>query len=63
MSSLMYPKVFEEFERRRSEYGPVDKLPTKAFIAGLDNGESCEVSIAKDFNDYEGLCADRIGER
>ena len=44
MSSLMYPKVFDEFKRRRAEHGPVDKLPTKVFIVGLDNGESCEAS-------------------
>jgi pyruvate carboxylase len=43
MSNAMYPAVFNEFEQFRAEYGPVDKLPTKVFLAGLDNGESTEV--------------------
>jgi pyruvate carboxylase len=43
----MYPKVFDEFEKKRAEFGPVDKLPTRVFLVGLDNGESCEVCFIR----------------
>lgn len=39
MSYALYPKVFSDFETMRAEYGPMDKLPTKAFLQGLEPAE------------------------
>ncbi|TGZ73309.1 hypothetical protein CRM22_001584 [Opisthorchis felineus] len=39
MSSAMYPKVFEEFEQFRQQYGSVDKLPTRVFLTGPEIAE------------------------
>lgn len=47
MSSAMFPSVFDEFERFRQTYGPVDKLPTRIFLTGLDIAEECDVEIEK----------------
>ncbi|VDM69295.1 unnamed protein product [Strongylus vulgaris] len=45
MSHAMYPAVFDEFERFRQQYGPVDKLPTRIFLTGLDIAEELDVEI------------------
>ncbi|KAK6753383.1 hypothetical protein RB195_012772 [Necator americanus] len=47
MSHAMFPAVFDEFERFRSMYGPVDKLPTRIFFTGLDIAEEVDVEIEK----------------
>ncbi|KAK6035629.1 carboxylase domain protein [Cooperia oncophora] len=47
MSHAMFPAVFEEFERFRAAYGPVDKLPTRIFFTGLDIAEEVDVEIEK----------------
>ncbi|CAD6186648.1 unnamed protein product [Caenorhabditis auriculariae] len=45
MSHAMFPTVFEDFERFRQQYGPVDKLPTRIFLTGLDIAEEVDVEI------------------
>ncbi|KHJ85656.1 carboxylase domain protein [Oesophagostomum dentatum] len=45
MSYAMFPKVFDDFERFRAVYGPVDKLPTRVFLTGLDIAEELDVEI------------------
>ncbi|VDM62400.1 unnamed protein product [Angiostrongylus costaricensis] len=47
MSYAMFPSVFDEFERFRSMYGPVDKLPTRIFFTGLDIAEEVDVEIER----------------
>ena len=43
MSAALYPKVFEDFENFRADYGPVDKLDTKTFLVGPEIGQDMEV--------------------
>ncbi|CAJ0577237.1 unnamed protein product, partial [Mesorhabditis spiculigera] len=45
MSWAMFPKVFDDFEQFRQRYGPVDKLPTRIFLTGLDIAEEADVEI------------------
>jgi pyruvate carboxylase len=45
MSSAMFPKVFDQFETFRQKYGPVDKLNTRVYFAGLDVAEETSVSF------------------
>ncbi|OON19105.1 putative pyruvate carboxylase, partial [Opisthorchis viverrini] len=45
MSSAMYPKVFEEFEQFRQQYGSVDKLPTRVFLKGPEIGEEVTTKL------------------
>ncbi len=45
MSHLMYPHVFIEYDRHRSEYGDTSVIPTPAFFYGLDAGEEVCVDI------------------
>uniref|UniRef100_A0A0N4ZR64 Pyruvate carboxylase n=1 Tax=Parastrongyloides trichosuri TaxID=131310 RepID=A0A0N4ZR64_PARTI len=47
LSSCMFPKEFDEFETFRQTYGPVDKLPTKVFLVGLDVAEEVSVDLEK----------------
>ncbi|KAI6172866.1 Pyruvate carboxylase [Aphelenchoides besseyi] len=42
MSSAMFPKEFDDFERFRQTYGPVSKLETKTFFVGLEPAEETE---------------------
>ena len=44
-SSLMYPKVFEEFKDFRKKYGDVSVLPTTAYFHGLNPGEEISIDI------------------
>jgi len=46
LSSLLYPKVFDNFYHHWLSYGDVSKIPTKAFFYGLKRGEEITVSIA-----------------
>ncbi|VDM24537.1 unnamed protein product [Toxocara canis] len=45
MTSAMFPKEFDEFEQFRQQYGPVDKLPTRPFLTGIDVAEEMDVEI------------------
>jgi pyruvate carboxylase len=47
MSAAMYPKVADEFFQFRTEYGPVDKLPTPIFLTGPAVAQEIEVNIEK----------------
>uniref|UniRef100_A0AC35G4V2 Pyruvate carboxylase n=1 Tax=Panagrolaimus sp. PS1159 TaxID=55785 RepID=A0AC35G4V2_9BILA len=47
MSSAMFPKEFDDFERFRQQHGPVDKLNTRIFLTGLDVAETTDVEIEK----------------
>jgi pyruvate carboxylase len=42
---LMYPKVFMEYRKRHSLYGPVRTLPTQTFFYGMQPGEEISVEI------------------
>jgi pyruvate carboxylase len=46
LSSVLYPKVFDNFYHHWLNYGDVSKIPTKAFFFGLEKGEEIEVTIA-----------------
>uniref|UniRef100_A0A1I7YSD5 Pyruvate carboxylase, mitochondrial n=1 Tax=Steinernema glaseri TaxID=37863 RepID=A0A1I7YSD5_9BILA len=47
MSSAMFPAVFDSFVDFRKTYGPVDKMPTRSFLVGLQPTETVEVEIEK----------------
>ena len=44
-SSLMYPKVYEDFLDFQKKYGDVSVLPTTAYFHGLDVGEEISIDI------------------
>ena len=44
-SSLMYPKVFEDFQDFKTKYGDVSVLPTIAYLHGLQPGEDISIDI------------------
>ena len=46
LSHQMYPKVYEEYFTHLQEYGIVEKLPSKAFFYGLEEGEEITVEIS-----------------
>jgi len=48
LSAAMYPKVFDEFKSFQLKYGDlIEKLPTRAFLAPLEEDEEVEVEFAK----------------
>jgi len=51
LSYLMYPQVFMEFDRIRSEFGDLSVLPTPAFFYGAP----CEQEIAVDIEEGKTL--------
>ena len=46
LSYQMYQKVYEEFHAHISEFGIVEKLPTRSFFYGLEEGEEITVAIS-----------------
>ena len=44
-SSLMYPKVYQDFRDFRDKYGDVSVLPTTAYFHGLKPGEEISIDI------------------
>ncbi len=50
LSSLLYPKVFEEFYQHWLLYGDVSKIPTTAFFYGMEKNKEIIVSIANGKN-------------
>ncbi len=44
-SYTLYPKVFREYARHRSDYGNVSLLPTTVFFHGMDEEHEVEVEI------------------
>ena len=47
LSSLLYPKVFEEYWAFRLKFGNVSKVPTSTFFYGLKSGEETIIEIAR----------------
>ncbi|WP_310395788.1 pyruvate carboxylase [Hymenobacter sp.] len=47
LSSLLYPKVFEEYWAHRLKFGDVSKVPTAVFFYGLQPGEETIIEIAR----------------
>jgi pyruvate carboxylase len=45
LSYLLYPEVFQKFDKFRLAHGDVSVLPTPAFFYGLKSGEEITVSI------------------
>jgi len=50
LSSLLYPKVFEDFYQHWLLYGDVSKIPTTAFFYGMEKNSEIIVSIANGKN-------------
>jgi pyruvate carboxylase len=46
-SSLMYPKIFAEFNNAARKYGPVSVLPTPAYFYGMTVGEEIAVALER----------------
>jgi pyruvate carboxylase len=46
-SYLMYPKVFIDYAKHRSQYGDISTIPTPAYFYGLQDHEEIAVSIAQ----------------
>ncbi len=45
LSAVLYPGVFEEFDRQRQEYSDLSFLPTPVFFYGLEVGEEVSIEI------------------
>ncbi|MCW9048911.1 MAG: pyruvate carboxylase [Deltaproteobacteria bacterium] len=45
LSAVLYPGVFEEFDRFRQEYSDTSVLPTPVFFYGLDVGDEVTIDI------------------
>lgn len=45
ISALLYPGVFEEFDRHRTIYGDTSLVPTPAFFYGMQPGDEITVEI------------------
>ena len=47
LSSLLYPKVFEDYWKFRMSYGDVSRIQTPVFFFGLKEGEETIIEIAR----------------
>jgi pyruvate carboxylase len=47
LSSLLYPKVFDEYWKFRLNYGDVSRIQTPVFFFGLKEGEETIIEIAR----------------
>lgn len=45
ISAILYPKVFEDFDKFEKTSGPVTKLDTATFFQGIRRGETVDVEI------------------
>jgi len=45
LSAVLYPGVFEEFDRHRQKYSDTSVLPTPVFFYGLDVGDEVTIDI------------------
>lgn len=50
LSYLMYPKVFEDYFKKRQEFGDLSKVPTKQFLFGLSLRDEAIVEIGEGKN-------------
>ncbi len=57
LSSILYPKVFAEFDEKRKAYGDTSVLPTDVFLYGLKVGQ--EVSL--DFQEGKSCLIKMLG--
>lgn len=46
LSYLFYPKVFEDYAKKREQFGPLWHMPTPAFFYGLKNNEETFIELA-----------------
>ncbi|MCF8254287.1 MAG: pyruvate carboxylase [Bacteroidia bacterium] len=46
LSYLFYPKVFEDYAKRRDQFGPMWHMPTPTFFYGLKNNEEALIELA-----------------
>jgi len=44
-SYLMYPKVFVDYAKRKTEFGPVSILPTPVFFYGMQPGQEIAIDL------------------
>jgi len=56
-SSLLFPGLFLDYARHRRRYGDVSRLPTRAFLYGLAEGEEIEIEVAPGTRHVIGLQA------
>ena len=47
LSSLLYPKVFEEYWAHQQQFGDVSQVPTPVFFYGLQPGQETIIEIAR----------------
>jgi pyruvate carboxylase len=47
LSYLMYPQVFLDYDRERTNHSEVEVVPTKNFLFGMEPGEEIAVEIEK----------------
>ncbi|HEV2691069.1 MAG TPA: biotin/lipoyl-containing protein, partial [Bryobacteraceae bacterium] len=45
LSSVMYPKVYQDFAKHREKYDNTSVIPTSAFFYGLQSGQEISVTI------------------
>ncbi|MBI1207966.1 MAG: pyruvate carboxylase [Azospirillum sp.] len=66
-SSLMYPKVFEDYARHLHAHGKVSVLPTPVYFYGMQPGQECAIDLERGKTlvirclavgepDFDGLC-------
>ena len=56
-SSLLFPALFHDYEQHRARFGDVSRLPTAAFLYGLQEGEEIEVDVGSGKNQVIGFMA------
>ena len=56
-SSLLFPGLFLDYARHRRRYGDVSRLPTRAFLYGIAEGEEIEIEVAPGTRHVIGLQA------
>lgn len=56
-SSLLFPALFHDYEQHRARFGDVSRLPTSAFLYGLQEREEIEVDVGFGKSHVIGLMA------
>ncbi|MBC7554418.1 MAG: pyruvate carboxylase [Taibaiella sp.] len=47
LSYMFYPKVYEQFDKFRNEFGDVSAVPTKYFLYGMKLGQDTTIEISR----------------